>query len=292
VLDLDAPAAGRYATLLLADLGADVVKIEDPRGGDGMRSLPTARRRNYFELLNRNKRSVTLDLRSPSGVAVLDALCAHATSSSTASGRRRRGGSASTRRRSRRGIRAWSARRSAVSARRARTPSAPRTTSTIRRSRAACARRSCPGRWSATSAPRRRRPSASSPRWLLRDRTAQRQRRRCVDSGCGDGSGRCFRQPASSRNACYAVYETSDGPWLALGAPRAQILEGGSASGLAGRIWWRSSMRTGDERTWVESEVRRVMLGLTRDEWLARFADADVCLTPIYTRRRLTRIRT
>jgi len=56
VLDLTRLLPGAYATLLLADLGADVVKVEDPRGGDGMRSLPTAQRQPYFELLNRNKR--------------------------------------------------------------------------------------------------------------------------------------------------------------------------------------------------------------------------------------------
>src|SRR2546427_263358 len=82
VLDLTRLLPGAYATLLLADLGADVVKIEDPRGGDGMRTLPTRLRRfgeagsAFFERLNRNKRSVTLDLRSPDAAAVLDALAA------------------------------------------------------------------------------------------------------------------------------------------------------------------------------------------------------------------------
>src|ERR1700704_32195 len=78
VLDLTRLLPGAYATLLLADLGADVVKVEDPRGGDGMRTLPPlADGRNVsFELLNRNKRSVTLDLRSPEAAAVLEALCA------------------------------------------------------------------------------------------------------------------------------------------------------------------------------------------------------------------------
>src|SRR5213594_5168599 len=80
VLDLTRLLPGSYATLLLADLGADVVKVEDPRGGDGMRTLPPLEdgRSVYFELLNRNKRSVTLDLRSPDAAAVLEALCAHA----------------------------------------------------------------------------------------------------------------------------------------------------------------------------------------------------------------------
>jgi alpha-methylacyl-CoA racemase len=79
VLDLTRLLPGAYATLLLADLGADVVKVEDPRGGDGMRTLPLAHGRNiYFDALNRHKRSITLDLRSPDAAAVLDALAARA----------------------------------------------------------------------------------------------------------------------------------------------------------------------------------------------------------------------
>ena len=82
VLDLTRLLPGAYATLLLADLGADIVKVEDPHGGDGMRQLaarlaPTrdaSGAASYFDLLNRGKRSVTLDLRSPESVAVLDAL--------------------------------------------------------------------------------------------------------------------------------------------------------------------------------------------------------------------------
>src|ERR1019366_8355520 len=78
VLDLTRLLPGAYATLLLADLGADVIKIEDPRGGDGMRTLPplASGRNVYFEALNRNKRSLTLNLRSPEARAVLGALVA------------------------------------------------------------------------------------------------------------------------------------------------------------------------------------------------------------------------
>jgi crotonobetainyl-CoA:carnitine CoA-transferase CaiB-like acyl-CoA transferase len=77
VLDLTRLLPGAYATLLLADLGADVVKVEDPRGGDTMRTLRGGPSQ-YFEPLNRGKRSVTLDLRSPDAAAVLDALIARA----------------------------------------------------------------------------------------------------------------------------------------------------------------------------------------------------------------------
>src|SRR5262245_61753636 len=80
VLDLTRLLPGAYATLLLADLGAEVIKIEDPHGGDGMRSLqsPPDGRNLYFERLNRNKRSVTLDLRKAEAADVLDALATHA----------------------------------------------------------------------------------------------------------------------------------------------------------------------------------------------------------------------
>src|SRR6185503_15652526 len=96
-----------------------------------------------------------------------------------------------------------------------------------------------------------------------------------------------FPTTAELANACYALYETSDGQWLALGA-----LEPKFWKGFCERIGRPDLIALqhahGDERTWVESEVRRVMLGLTRDEWLARFADADVCLTPIYTPEEVT----
>jgi len=78
ILDLTRLLPGAYATLLLADLGADVVKIEDPRGGDPMRLMPPLVDGTsvYFTLLNRSKRSVALDLRSPHAAPVLAALAA------------------------------------------------------------------------------------------------------------------------------------------------------------------------------------------------------------------------
>ena len=80
VIDLTRLLPGAYATLLMADLGADVVKIEDPRGGDPSRTLPPGAGGTsaYFRVLNRNKRSVTLDLRSRDAASVLDRLVARA----------------------------------------------------------------------------------------------------------------------------------------------------------------------------------------------------------------------
>lgn len=76
VLDLTRLVPGACATLLLADLGADVVKLEDPRGGDPVRAMPPLADGTsvYFTILNRNKRSVTLDLRHRDAAGVLDRL--------------------------------------------------------------------------------------------------------------------------------------------------------------------------------------------------------------------------
>lgn len=56
---------------MLADLGADVVKVEDPRGGDGLRWIPplAGEQSGAFHALNRNKRSLALDLSRPGGAA-------------------------------------------------------------------------------------------------------------------------------------------------------------------------------------------------------------------------------
>lgn len=71
VLDLSRLLPGPYATLVLADLGADVVKVEEPQGGDYLRWMsPLAGEQSaFFHALNRNKRSLRLDLRRPEGAA-------------------------------------------------------------------------------------------------------------------------------------------------------------------------------------------------------------------------------
>ncbi|HEY1295585.1 MAG TPA: CaiB/BaiF CoA-transferase family protein [Chloroflexota bacterium] len=63
VLDLTRLLPGPFCTMLLADLGADVIKIEEPRGGDPARQSGSG----LFAQVNRNKRSLTLDLKAPEG---------------------------------------------------------------------------------------------------------------------------------------------------------------------------------------------------------------------------------
>ncbi len=68
VLDLSRLLPGPYCTLLLADLGAEVIKIETPRVGDYARFLPPELGLGgMFEALNRNKQSVALNYRNPRG---------------------------------------------------------------------------------------------------------------------------------------------------------------------------------------------------------------------------------
>ena len=78
VIDLTRALAGPYATQMLADAGADVIKIERPDGGDDSRSWGPpfvgegeGRESAYFLSVNRGKRSVALDLKDPPGLQAL-----------------------------------------------------------------------------------------------------------------------------------------------------------------------------------------------------------------------------
>ena len=81
VADLSRVLAGPYCTMVLADLGADVVKVERPEGGDETRSWgpPFAGgEAAYYLSVNRNKRSCALDLSQPEGRALALELCVRA----------------------------------------------------------------------------------------------------------------------------------------------------------------------------------------------------------------------
>ena len=69
ILDLTRLLPGAHCTLLLADMGADVIRVEDPRGGDYMRWMPplVEGQSALFNALNRNKRSLSLNLKSEAG---------------------------------------------------------------------------------------------------------------------------------------------------------------------------------------------------------------------------------
>jgi crotonobetainyl-CoA:carnitine CoA-transferase CaiB-like acyl-CoA transferase len=71
VVDLSRFIAGNMLTVLLADFGADVVKVEDPSKGDSLRELRDDGLSTHWKVYGRNKRSLSLDLRSEQGKAVL-----------------------------------------------------------------------------------------------------------------------------------------------------------------------------------------------------------------------------
>jgi crotonobetainyl-CoA:carnitine CoA-transferase CaiB-like acyl-CoA transferase len=81
VADLSRVLAGPLCTMMLGDLGADVVKVERPDGGDDTRHWGPPwvdEGATYYLALNRNKRSVTLDYKDPEDLALARELCARA----------------------------------------------------------------------------------------------------------------------------------------------------------------------------------------------------------------------
>jgi alpha-methylacyl-CoA racemase len=308
ILDLTRLLPGAYATLLLADLGAEVIKVEDPRGGDRMRHMPPLANGSsvYFEVLNRNKRSVALDLRSAEATPVLEALvssCDVVVDS----------------------FRPRTAARLGVDAAALR----------ARHPRLVCASISGFGQtgpyvdraahdinyeslvglladWTGSPA---RESQPQVPRLLVADVGAamnaaagilaalfQRER---TGSGSfvdvsiheaalawmlfpgapallGGAQDRRGEVPLTGEAACYSLYVTSDDQYLALGA-----LEPKFWIGFCERIGRPDlaplQAAQGEAQKRALEEVRAIMRTRTRDEWLVAFAGADVCLTPVNT---------
>ena len=81
VLDLTRVLSGPYCTMMLADMGARVIKVEQPGKGDDTRGWGPPFQKgesSYFLSVNRNKESITLNFKQPEGRAVLDKLIAEA----------------------------------------------------------------------------------------------------------------------------------------------------------------------------------------------------------------------
>ncbi|MDZ4858783.1 MAG: CaiB/BaiF CoA-transferase family protein [Candidatus Hydrogenedentes bacterium] len=76
IIDCSRLLPGGFCTMLMGDLGADVIKVEEPGRGDYVREFPPFKGdQSYMHLvLNRNKRSMTLNLKSPEGVEILKKL--------------------------------------------------------------------------------------------------------------------------------------------------------------------------------------------------------------------------
>src|SRR3970282_1106782 len=81
VLDLTRALAGPYCTMFLGDLGAEVAKIEQPQVGDDTRGWGppfVGDESAYFLAINRNKKSVTIDIKSERGVGLVRRLAGRA----------------------------------------------------------------------------------------------------------------------------------------------------------------------------------------------------------------------
>ncbi len=76
MLEMGTFITGPAAGMLLADLGADVIKVEQPGTGDPFRSFKGELYSPHFQTYNRNKRSITIDPKNPEDLAVLDRLVA------------------------------------------------------------------------------------------------------------------------------------------------------------------------------------------------------------------------
>ena len=77
VLDLSRILAGPFCTMMLGDMGAEVIKVENPVGGDDTRGWPPfydGGESSYFQSVNRNKKSLTLNLKAEEGKAILKGL--------------------------------------------------------------------------------------------------------------------------------------------------------------------------------------------------------------------------
>ena len=280
VLDLTRLLPGAYATLLLADLGAEVIKIEDPRGGDTGRRMPSS-----FAVLNRNKQSVTLNLRAPDARSILDALLAGADVFVDS-------------------FRPRAARRLGVDA----------VSLRDRHPRLVCASISGFGQtgpwadvaahdinYQALAGLLMRDGRATMPGPLIGDIGAAMQTTLGILAALIDrqrtGAGAFvdvsiygaalawtnFPSTEDLASACYQLYETSDGRWLALGALEPKFWAA-FCEGIERPDFIPLQHAGGADGARVLEDVRKVMRTRTREEWLARFAGADVCLTPVNAR--------
>ncbi|MEZ5315996.1 MAG: CoA transferase [Vicinamibacterales bacterium] len=302
VIDLSRLLPGAFATLMLAEMGAEVIKVEDPRGGDPMRHLPPSigGRGLYDLLLGRGKKSVTLDLKDPATRPAFDRLLGTADVVVES-------------------FRPGTARRLGVSGEqvRARWPRIVHCAITGYGQSGPYAER--PGHdlnyVAAAGLLAADRPDlASLPRMFIADvgggamsavvgvLAALLARER---GGTGEtidvsmheaalywvmlpaardlvegGRQATDELPTFGGHACYNVYRTRDGGAVALGALEPKFWQAFCAAVGRPDLVARHLTDPADQAALV-GEVGRIFAGRTRDEWVAFFAGHDVCLTPV-----------
>lgn len=302
VLDLTRLLPGAFATLMLAELGADVIKIEDPGRGDPMRSLPPSihGRGLYDLLLNRGKKSVALDLRRADAAVVLARLLDQ-TDIVVES------------------FRPQTARRFGVTAEqlRATRPQLIHCAITGYGQTGPYAER--PGHdlnYVAVSGmlAADRPHTFDLPKMFIADvgggamsaviaiLAALFARTRTGEGAALDlsmhdaalywvmlpgardlvegGAAAAGELPTFGDHACYGVYETRDGQRVALGAMELKFWETFCRAIGRADLVARHRSAPADQRALID-DVRAVFLERTRDEWLTFFEGRDVCLSPV-----------
>jgi len=302
VLDLTRLLPGAFATLMLAELGAEVIKVEDPQGGDPMRRLPPLvnGRGIYDLLLNRGKKSVALDLRQPEGRAAFDHLASNSDVVIES-------------------FRPATARRLAVSADTVRTRHPRVVHCSITGYGQTGPYSELPGHdlnyVSVSGFLAADRPNPSElPRMFIADigggamsavigilaalvgrgRTGEGQTidvsmhdaavywlmvpaaRELVDGGATAAG----ELPTFGRHASYNVYRTKDGERLALGALELKFWTAFCEAVGRPDLSSRHATDTDDQAALIET-MKELFASRTRDEWLALFQGHDVCLTPV-----------
>jgi crotonobetainyl-CoA:carnitine CoA-transferase CaiB-like acyl-CoA transferase len=304
VLDLTRLLPGAFATLMLAELGAEVIKIEDPRGGDPMRHLPplVGGRGIYHLLLDRGKKSVAIDLRDDAGRAQLDRLIARAdiVVESFRPRTARRLGVAGDQ------IRARHPRviHCAITGYGQSGPYAERPGHDL--NYVSIAGLLAADRPSLTELPRmfiadvgggamtsvigilaalfgRERSGEGATLDLSMHDAAMYwlmvpAARELVDGGAAAEG----ELPTFGDHACYNVYRTKDGRQIALGALEPKFWLSFCDAVGRGDLRARHLTDPADQQALI-AEVGAIFATRTRDDWLAFFASHDVCLTPVNT---------
>lgn len=282
VVDLTRYLPGPYCTRLLADLGADVVKVEPPQG-DPMRGIA------WYDLLNRGKRIVTIDLRETSGRDALHALLANAAvcvegfKPATAKAIGVDGATLSAR--------YPSLVYCSISGYGQSGPDVDRAAHDINY-------QSDAGLLGAMSPPRMPplliaditaayHATIAILASLLRSPVAQRSRAAggaTLDISLYDAAKSWvpFVAPPKLRGdfACYNVYEAADGGWVALGALEFKFWER-FCQHVGHADWVPLQFAADPERTRLLEEVRALFASRGRDEWVEELGPLDCCISAV-----------
>lgn len=296
VVDLTRQLPGPYCTRLLADMGARIIKVEDPSGGDPARAMPPLEDGVgiYFRFLNHGKESVALDLRDGAAREALHAVLARADVCIE-------------------GFRPATARSLGVDAAslHGRYPRLVHCSISGYGQEGPYADHSGHDlNYQALAGLLALRGAARVPDLLVADVTAGLKAALAIVAGLA-GRARSAKGaaidvalhdaatdwlpiaapqalsaharaelPVTGRYACYNVYETADAQWLALGALEAKFWE--RFCRRAGRDEWvRDQYADEPRRSALVAEVRALVRTRPRDAWLREFDGVDCCLSRV-----------